>query len=385
MLYKMNVVVMGTSGYPKLFSANNTKCEYIASGLHEAGCKVSIMDGLFGTKGEKRRVYGISGNGIKYCILPRKFKALSVFLNIPLAFRFLRDQKEKSGINHIILSTGYFPIYVMLVIIGRLSGYSLSVHITEWDLGMNYKRQIDKLNARILDRWYGSLVSLILPISHFLEEKSERFHKPVFLLPVLGSFSRISDVSEVQPHFTYCGHIGYLLRNKLVLEAFKKVLEQNHDARLVLVLSGNEQNFRDIESLLKKEMLEEFVYVKSQLPQKELYALYDSSIALLVPLDPNNLQDKARFSQKIAEYLTSKRPIITSAAGEIPYYFKDNENGVIVPFTSDGYCQGMLRVLNNRAKSDEIGLEGFKTGSKYFDYIKVGEQLAQVIYKVYTK
>lgn len=40
------------------------------------------------------------------------------------------------------------------------------------------------------------------------------------------------------------------------------------------------------------------VIFKHQIPYEELMDIYKSSLGLLIPLDPDSVQDKARFSQK---------------------------------------------------------------------------------------
>ena len=75
--------------------------------------------------------------------------------------------------------------------------------------------------------------------------------------------------------------------------------------------------------------IEDFVIFIQQIPYVELIEIYESSLGLLIPLDPNSLADIARFSQKIAEYLSSSRPVITNNVGEIPYYFTDRKDIII--------------------------------------------------------
>ena len=378
----MNVVIMVSDGYPHKFSANNTKGEFIARGLQEAGCNVVMLDCIFGTKGKRCVEAGVSGAGISYLMLPRKNKYLAFVSNIPQIWKILKRRKEKEGTNHIMIGMTLFPFFVMLSLIAKLAGYSRSTLFHEWHTAMGNGSAIKRMLASMLDRHFGRFVELIFPISHFLEGKSERFGKPMQLLPVLGEYNLKTTAAHCQPFFTFCGHIRYLLRNKMVLDAFKLVISEEPTAKLMLVLVGNDADFVRMRALLAKERLLDSTTIKSGISQEELCGIYAASMALLVPLDPDSLQDKARFSQKIAEYVASARPIITSEVGEIPYYFKNRESAMIVPYSAEGYARGMLDILADPGLGDKIGSGGYEVGNRHFNYKTVGKKLKEIIGRV---
>lgn len=77
--------------------------------------------------------------------------------------------------------------------------------------------------------------------------------------------------------------------------------------------------------------------------------------------------------------MASKRPIITSNVGEIPYYFKDNETAKIVPYSVEGYFNGMKTLAENHNLADKIGAGGYNVGCEKFDYEKVGKEMKSFI------
>ena len=83
-------------------------------------------------------------------------------------------------------------------------------------------------------------------------------------------------------------------------------------------------------------------------------------MGLLIPLDPNSLADIARFSQKIAEYVSTSRPIITSNVGEIPYYFKDKENAIICEYSAKSYADAMLLLQNDGTLANVLGAKDMR-------------------------
>lgn len=373
----MNVVLIVSEGYPFLFSANNSKAEYIALGLKEYGCNVLMCDSILGTKGNTTLQTGVSENNIKYITLPRTGKISTVLSNIPKMWNILKKERRKKD-NYVILGMTFYPIYVITAIICAILGYKRTALFHEWHIGMKHTNIINKTEAWLKDKTFGHFLNGIFPISHFLLEKGKHFNKPQMLLPIMASYDRQPTPYRDSNNFTYCGHASYILRNSLILEAFKIVISKYPIAQLTLVLFGNKQQMEEAYKLIEKTNIPT-ITIRYQIPQDELYKLYDTSLALLIPLDPQNLQDKARFSQKIAEYIGSKRPIITNNVGEIPYYFKNEKSALIVDYTPEAFADGMIKLIQNPEKAIQIGDEGYHTGIVNFEYKAVSFKILNFI------
>ena len=101
-----------------------------------------------------------------------------------------------------------------------------------------------------------------------------------------------------------------------------------------------------------------------------------------IPLDPDNEQDKYRFSQKIAEYLSSETPIITSPVGEIPVYFNKHNAFLVDLFTPEAYAEAMGYISIHKEESIIIGRQGYELGKKEFNYKIYGEKLSNFLKKI---
>lgn len=91
----MNIILIVSEGYPLHFSANNSKAEFIARGLKEHGCNVTMIDNPFGTKGIDKEIVGVSETGINYYIFPRKGKLSTILKNIPKIWQILKEKKQE--------------------------------------------------------------------------------------------------------------------------------------------------------------------------------------------------------------------------------------------------------------------------------------------------
>lgn len=370
----MNVVISVSNGYPVKFNANNTKGELMALGLKKSGCSVSMVDLMAGQTGLEFSKEGVSQKGIPYILMPRKYAIASSITNLWIFYKYLK--KVKRSDNYLILTLGHYPIFILMSCIAHLIGYKVITLFHEWPVAIE-KGIFRGFETRLRVNTFGYFVDSILPISHVLKDWSAKFHKPVFLLPVLSIYplkSAINSYSNI--NFSICIGAKYVLRNDLILRSFKGIVKEYNDAQLTIVTFGNKADIDSVKNILMKIGIVQSVNLLIQIPQDELYKIYARSTALLIPLDPSNFQDKTRFSQKIAEYLASRRPIITSNVGEIPYYFNDKKDAVIVPYTINGYYNGMKFVIENKEKADEIGNEGFLTGKRCFSYDEIMKKLS---------
>ena len=101
--------------------------------------------------------------------------------------------------------------------------------------------------------------------------------------------------------------------------------------------------------------------------------------ALLIPLT-DSIQDKARFPQKISEYLASGNPIITTNFGEVPFYFHDQKNALVAnEYDINEYAGKFDFIVENPDISMQIGRNGKLTGLKFFDYNSYGVEIKKMI------
>ncbi|MGJ5642346.1 glycosyltransferase, partial [Formosa sp. S-31] len=265
------------------------------------------------------------------------------------------------------------------VLFAKILGYKIIAIVHEYHIALpgNYFK---KTNSYIFDKTFGYFSTATLPISKFLEDKNKHYNKPQLLLPILYDFSKDNKKGKRNEsnneYFLFCGHARYARLILIIVQGFKQLNFESYNIQLKLILHGTPEDIKRVELDIINLGINNRVTIESKLPFSVLNKRYNEALALLVPLDPKNLQDKARFSQKTAEYLSSKRPVITVSVGEITAYFKDKENALVCEsLNSEQIAEKMNWILNNRTQADEIGQKGYITGKKHFDYRKKGEQL----------
>lgn len=383
---KNNVLFLGcTQNYGYSFSAANTKVEFLCKGLTELGDCCSIHNGVVGSPIVNKRECtskDVIDNIITYPI--HLHKLISFIFNIHLLHRDLRQIKKNGYNNVVILEFPDYHIYILYWFIARFLKYKIVVISHEWGLTVKGTHILRKPLVWLYSKTFGYFSDGILPISEYIILKIKPFNKPYLKIPILAEFNKLLSPKERVYHshyFLYCVYAAYSRVIFFVIDSFEKYYKVSRTKKdLILVLSGDSEQIKKIEEYIIKHDLQEKIKIKTKLPFEKLLSLYERATALIVPLNPDNEQDKARFSQKIAEYLSSATPIITNAVGEINYYFKANENIIIVPeYTTESYCDILLWVDKNVEQAQLIGHRGYEIGSIFFDYKKYGKLLSDFL------
>ncbi len=373
-----NVIFLGaTDNYPAKFTATNSKNELIARGLLNHTDKVSIINSPFGLSGLPASGQTGVRHGIEYHIFPKNGK-LSLLKNIRSIYRLLKEKRSNTSPNVLIMEHNYFPFFLLYVLFAKRLNYKTVVTITEWHLYFPEITPLKRFDFFVFDYSFGYFVKGIFPISRLIEQKVSRFKKPMLKVPILADFESLKPVNydikeESAEYFMYCGTAGYFSVIQFIVKSYSIFVSRGHRQKLRLVLSGPAHLIKEVENLVTREGLQANVIIEQKLPFEKLMEGYQYALALLIPLRPDN-QDKARFSHKIGEYLSSGRPIITGNIGEIEHYFEHKKNAFIAAdYTEEAYANLMSLAANDKQLASTVGRAGRKLGELTFNYATYGQ------------
>ncbi len=375
----MNIIFLGcTQNYGHQFSAANTKVELLAKGLTIKGNNCMINNGITGCKDiAEREELKISGVGTIVTYPLRKYNQVVGYIkNLPDLRHDLKKFADKKEKNILVLLTPYIHIYLLYIILGRMCGYKIVTISHEWLPTIKRKFWIQNLSSKIYSKTFAWGIHGILPISHYIWQRVEHFGKPMLMTPILAEYpNEVLDTKKKQ-EFVYCVYAFYYRVIAKIIDSYKLYRTiSSHPYGLTLVLSGSDSQIKRVQDYIRSLSLQDNIQIRSKLPYAELFSLYQSASSLIIPLDPKSEQDKARFSQKIAEYLSTGTPVISCNVGEIPYYFKDRENIILSDYSIDGFAKTFLWVEENTSQLSAIGYAGFKTGNMCFNYVLFGDKL----------
>ncbi len=377
---KNNIIFLGcTQNYGYQFSAANTKVEFLAKGLKEQGDICTIHNGIIGTSIIKsNEIKSIDKVGTVITYHKKGNQLTSWIFNLPKLAKDLKSNKKSTYNNFIILESPDYHIFLLYVLLAHLLRFKILIIAHEWGPTILSTHPLRKPSVYLFSKTFGYFVDGILPISEFIIQKIQHFKRPYIKIPITAEYNSISirKNSVGEKYFLYCVYAAYKRVIFRIIDAYVKYsTDVKTDTKLILVLSGNDEQISTIKDYIKQVGKERNIYIKNKVPFIELMDLYANALALIIPLDPNSLQDEARFSQKIAEYLSSGSPIISNNVGEIKYYFEDKKNIILCDYSADGFMDAFKWVTHNPDKAKRIGINGFNLGKINFDYRELGDKL----------
>lgn len=374
----MNIVFLDcTQNLGYNFSAGNSKVEMLAKGLKAQGNSIHVINGLVGYS-MINKTERLETNTIDTIITypRRRFSKILSFLNlsnIRTDLKNLYNLKEK---NILIIEQQYIHIYNLYIHLAHSLGYRVVVISQEWLPTIKRKLWIQNLTSSLYAKTFGKHVDAILPISEFIINKIKHFNKPYLKVPILADYPDETPEEDKINTFLYCVYANYFRVISFIIDSFSLYYNTvDNPYSLTLILTGSPIQIERVKKYIDEKRLTDAIIIKTKLPYPNLIKAFKSARALLIPLNPDFEQDKARFSQKIAEYLSSATPIISNNVGEIEYYFTNNKNIILSDYSIGGFANTFKWVQDNPDIASQIGLEGFNLGKQEFNCIKFGEKL----------
>lgn len=378
---RIRAVHVGISGFP-FGSAAVNKCLAVYSSIHTLNTDVLIINNRAVHQKGKDTSIPKDGTiqGLRYtytCPTPyRPTSFLKRNLNTlagRLAEIYLLIRLGLAGRIDVLFyypTNGSFFELIGYRILSQLFGFVLIAHYVEFRTAFSERINIiDKWKHRLYDRYFMRFTDAVLPISEFLIDhlKKSGYRRRLLKVPPLADFASFESAERQNntPNFLYVGTAAYYNAISFITTAFD--LADDSTFYLYLVVNGDTGDMQRIQKLVSEMKKRDRVRIFSKLPYSELLNLYKGATALLIPLS-NSVTDVARFPQKISEYLASGNPIITTAYGEMPFYFTDGINALVAPeYTPESYAAKMNFVIHHGEEARDIGRNGHETGKRYFD------------------
>jgi glycosyltransferase involved in cell wall biosynthesis len=267
-------------------------------------------------------------------------------------------------------NNGTFIELIYYRILSKLFRFPLISHYVEYRSSFKATKLHQRISDRLFDNYFMYFVDAVLPISEYLIDhlKKSGFEKPYLKIPPLADFSKFrkQDIPAKDKYFLYVGTAAYMEAIEFITQAFDRMEEPGLE--LYLVVNGSEAQRSEVEQLVQSMKRATSVKCFSSLTYEDLIQKYMHASALLIPLT-DSVQDKARFPQKISEYLASGNPIITTNYGEVPFYFKNEVNALVASsYDTTEFARKMDFVAKEPDRAVQIGREGLSTGLQFFDY-----------------
>lgn len=383
----MYTVHLGFSGFPLLNSAAIQRIRLTFKALKTAGANPVIINKTSINKTKNKRRAGRS-DGIIYInmscnpsrpdsFIYRSFNKLSGFF-----FELLWIIKKRNVIDSAIFYGDSFWELLYYRFLSRLFNFKLAVQYVEFRSSF-VKRQ--KSNDFLFDNYCFFFCDGLIVISNFLKERSQLKNKslPLIKVPAITDFNEFpaGHLSDDGPYLLYCGSITYLPVIDFVIDLFERLRDASiYDGQLMLIIGGrNMESFQSLEAKIKKCKFGFDITLRRNISRTDLLAAYKGADLLLIPLR-NNLQDIARFPQKISEYAASSNAILSTNIGDVSDYFTNGDSAILASeYSVESYFHAASKYLRDKSARKKIGENGYQVGLRSFNYLAYSRRLRQFL------
>ena len=191
---------------------------------------------------------------------------------------------------------------------------------------------------------------------------------------------QVRNHSDNETRVLFAGAPQYDQTINFILDSMEVVWKRYPTCRLMITgcRPGDPAGFWLNEEVAARR-LEGKVDLAGYLSRSDLLEAYAKSSALLIPLF-DDVRSIARFPTKIGEYLSSGRPVVTNAVGEIAHFLQDGVSAFVCsPGDEKIYGEKIIEAIGNREQSTAIGLRGRRVAEDFFHYSRHGGSLADFV------
>lgn len=366
----MNIVFVGLSGVPYLGRACDPRLINVAN-LLEKKYSVTIVN-RYSSLRRGTLLGGDIEKGIQIIeIIKRKntghiLTRLFLFLSVLCEFFVLLRLHKKQPINYLHLYTGHYIDLILYYFLSRVIRAKVVYEYVEYRTDKNKNRNwYHKINNKLFDTYGPLLWDSCIAISNFLEQKAKEINPklPVVKVTPLCDFhlfdSNHLDIDIKEPYLMFCGSACYFDVVKFIIDSYR-ISTISKSKRMLMVLSGSSEEIQRIRDY------DANCIIRQHLPYSELIAYYKHAFALLIPLR-NTIEDIARFPNKMCEYTAAHGLIVTTANGEIPYYFKNGVNAVVAEeCTVESISHRFNEIEDGKYDIEQIREQSYATGVQHF-------------------
>jgi glycosyltransferase involved in cell wall biosynthesis len=199
-------------------------------------------------------------------------------------------------------------------------------------------------------------------------------YKKIVLIPIItDTKNRIIENDEKRGSELFkIGYTGTLTEKRdgifTLIKAISLVAMRNHEIECNLFGSITESNLKRLNHLIDKNQLNNIVHYFGNYDARSIKLIQSKQNLLVLPR-PVNIQTNFGFSTKLAEYMSSGIPVLTTRHSDISNYIVNGKNGFIIDKLSPELLYIIIiELLNKKDQLIQIGEKGRETAMEHFDF-----------------
>lgn len=223
----------------------------------------------------------------------------------------------------------------------------------------------------------------LIAISRLWEEYARLHRKPVIRIPAFGDteIPQIPRTGESSGKRFTVVYLGAMVERELpqtMLQGVRLAVDRGYDIHMISVGRAEKTpaGRRAIASCQADPTLQSRVTFTGWVSDEEVRQ-YLAKADAFVLLRPDCREVRAAFPTRLPEYLHAGRPVILSAVGDMPVYFRHRENAWLLPpgDSPEALADAIVHLADHPEEARSIGQAGRETLLRDFSYLTQGRRL----------
>jgi glycosyltransferase involved in cell wall biosynthesis len=231
---------------------------------------------------------------------------------------------------------------------------------------------------------FDGLIVITEELLKYFEKYSQKRLKVISIVVEEDRFEKRNLNAKIQnkifdKNCKYIATAGHLYGEKdgikVLLKSFIFLREKYPEFKLLLIgENSNENKLKEVMEFIHSNNLGEDVIFTGKVNNEEIPLLLNSATVLCLAR-PNNIQARGGFPTKLAEYLMSGVPVLSTVFGEIQNYFEDGGNIFLCePDAPELFAQKLIYIINNYENALEVSSRGRQFAINNFSYKIISEK-----------
>lgn len=304
-------------------------------------------------------------------------KKITIFiLSFFKSLFYVYTNSLNNKIDSIISSYDSGIVNLAYFILSKLIRSKFVYIVDEYPYPLRYGKEpspLRKLWIRYIHRLFDGIIVMTNTLKEYFLDKIRKEAK-ILIMPMTVESDRFLENSEPSPiKGKYIAYIGELSGNKDgvidLIEAFRLISNKYPTLKLYIIgrTKNKIENDEFIERVSKYNLNERIILTGRM--HRDLVPSYLNNAAVLALARPNTLRSQGGFPTKLGEYLSTGKPVVCTAVGEIPEYLTDGGNAFLVePDNIVKFAEKLEYVLDNPLLAEKVGNEGQKVAINIFNY-----------------
>lgn len=363
----MKIAIINTLPIPSGEASVNRLMSY-AKGLTELGHKVIILSS--GSSNDTS--FHITEEGVEYrnCSKDKSVKSLLYALLYICKF-ILRNRNELKAV---VSVTGSPLLIYPLWLTTRIGGIHYLMEKSEYPLCLINKKPtlLNKIHSHFIVnyryKFCDGMLVMTQPLIDYYKTKAKKTCK-MHLMPMSVDMTRFENVPLSPIEGAYIAYCGNMAGNKdgvyNLINAFIKIEKKYPELKLLLIGGSSDPvDFEKLKELAKPHKQIEFY---GRASREEIPALLKGA-KILALARPSSLQAAGGFPTKLGEYLSTGKPVVVTAVGEIPNYLNNENSFIVEPDNNDLFAYAIDEILSDYDSAIIRAQKGRELANRVFNY-----------------